>query len=96
MNVNRFDGHGGWIATSEDLTNFLISLPTILRPKSMAILKAGSKASPNYGKGFFINPNHGNIWHTGSISGTGTIMIRYSSGVCTSLLVNGLHDQAKN
>jgi CubicO group peptidase (beta-lactamase class C family) len=86
MNVRRMDSHGGWLATAPDLVRFATHLD-ILRPKSVAEMTTGTAANPNYACGWAVN-NVPNWWHSGSLPGTTSIMVRTASGFCWAALLN--------
>jgi CubicO group peptidase (beta-lactamase class C family) len=93
MNVRRMDSHGGWLASASDLVRFLIhvdgfpSPPDILQPASIRDMTTSTTANPQYAKGWAIN-NVPNWWHSGSLPGTTTIMVRTASGFCWAALAN--------
>lgn len=93
MNVRRMDSHGGWIATPSDLVNFAMRvdgfsyLPNILETATIETMTTATSANPNYAKGWTVN-TLGNWWHTGSLPGTTSIMVRTSSGLCWAALTN--------
>lgn len=93
MNVRRMDSHGGWLATATDLVRFLVHVdqfptkPDILRPSTITSMTTPSAASPGYAKGWCVN-KYNNWWHTGSLPGTITIMVRTSRQFCWAALTN--------
>jgi CubicO group peptidase (beta-lactamase class C family) len=93
INVRRMDSHGGWLATAIDLVRFLVhvdkfpSKPDILRSDTIEIMTTASAVSPGYAKGWSVN-KYNNWWHTGSLPGTTTIMVRTSQQFCWAALTN--------
>jgi CubicO group peptidase (beta-lactamase class C family) len=93
MNVRRMDSHGGWIATPSDLVNFATRVdgfsytPSILEQATIETMTTATSANPNYAKGWAVN-RLGNWWHTGSLPGTISIMVRTASGLCWAALTN--------
>jgi CubicO group peptidase (beta-lactamase class C family) len=93
MNVRRMDSHGGWIATPSDLVNFAMRVDgfsytaDILEPATIETMTTATSANPNYAKGWMVN-TMGNWWHSGSLPGTISIMVRTSSGLCWAALTN--------
>lgn len=93
MNVRRMDSHGGWIATPSDLVNFAMRADgfsytaNILEPATIETMTTATRANPNYAKGWMVN-TLGNWWHSGSLPGTISIMVRTSSGLCWAALTN--------
>lgn len=100
INVARMDSHGGWIATSTDLVQFLnhvtgaTGIPALLKPatiKQMTTPAAAydQNAQAKYARGWMVRNNGaGNWWHNGSLPGTTTIMVRTSTGMCWAALTN--------
>jgi CubicO group peptidase (beta-lactamase class C family) len=93
MNVRRMDSHGGWLATASDLVRFAThvdgfpSVPDILKEDSIREMTTATTASAGYAKGWAVNPSH-NWWHTGSLPGTATVMVRTNSRFCWAALTN--------
>jgi len=93
MNARRMDSHGGWLASPADLVRFLVCVdgfptkPDILNAESIRVMTTSSNANPGYAKGWSVNSHH-NWWHTGSLPGTTTIMVRTSGGFCWAALAN--------
>jgi CubicO group peptidase (beta-lactamase class C family) len=94
MNVTRMDSHGGWLATPRDLVLFLnhVSgfrfMPNILKPETIKMMTTPSPRNSGYARGWAVN-NAPNWWHSGSLPGTTTIMVRTASGFCWAALTNG-------
>lgn len=93
MNVRRMDSHGGWLASATDLARFLVRVdkfptkPDILRPDTIQIMTTPSAASAGYAKGWAVN-KYNNWWHSGSLPGTITIMVRTAQEFCWAALTN--------
>ena len=100
MNVTRMDSHGGWIATPSDLVQFLNHLggfpndPSLLKPETIRWMTTPAPAYPQnsavkYARGWNVRQDgKGNWWHTGSLPGTTSIMVRTSTGMCWAALAN--------
>ena len=100
MNVARMDSHGGWIATSSDLVQFLNHVagapgaPALLKPATIRQMTTPAPAydptSPaRYARGWMVRNNGaGSWWHNGSLPGTTTIMVRTQTGMCWAALTN--------
>ena len=96
LNVERFDSHGGWIASPIDLARFMVrvdgqsSKPDIISGSSRTTMltKAGIKDKdgndPNYGLGWSCNPQS----HNGAMNGTLSIMAATSGGYTYSVVIN--------
>jgi CubicO group peptidase (beta-lactamase class C family) len=92
MNVTRMDSHGGWIARPADLVQFAMnvdgfSASSILKPDTIRTMTTASSANAGYAKGWAVN-KAGNWWHSGSLPGTSTIMVRTRSGFCWAAFIN--------
>jgi CubicO group peptidase (beta-lactamase class C family) len=92
LNVTRMDAHGGWIASASDLVllathvDDFSNTPDILQPATIKAMTTPSSVNRNYAKGW--NTNGQNWWHTGSLAGTSTIVVRTASGLCWAGLAN--------
>jgi len=93
MNVRRMDSHGGWLARARDLAMFASHVDghsagrNILEPASIREMTTASSANAGYAKGWAVN-RVPNWWHTGSLPGTTSIMVRTASGFCWAALGN--------
>ncbi len=91
FNLEAMDSHGGWIASAVDLVRYVASLdgrrpPALLQPRTLRdllgrpdILSASGNEPAYYGMGWQVRPTtngEANWWHTGSLPGTMTIMVR--------------------
>jgi CubicO group peptidase (beta-lactamase class C family) len=100
MNVTRMDSHGGWVASPTSLVQFLDhlgglpNLPSLLKPETIRIMTTPTPAYPpnspgKYARGWMVRNNgQGNWWHSGSLPGTSTIMVRTATGMCWAALTN--------
>ncbi|HUN62422.1 MAG TPA: serine hydrolase domain-containing protein [Candidatus Sulfotelmatobacter sp.] len=100
MNVTRMDSHGGWIATPSDLVQFLNHLggfpdnPSLLKPETIRSMVTPGPTFPQnsavkYARGWNVRQDgKGNWWHTGSLPGTTSIMVRTSTRMCWAALAN--------
>src|SRR5271154_2187764 len=99
MNVTRMDSHGGWIATPSSLVQFLDHLgspnmPSLLKPDTIHTMVMPSPAysqssDAKYARGWMVRNNGaGNWWHSGSMPGSTTIMVRTATGLCWAALAN--------
>lgn len=92
-NISRMDAHGGWIASATDLLRLMVkadgfnSPPDLLNVQSITQMTTGSNANPGYANGWSVN-NAGNWWHTGSLPGSTSILVRTSGGYCWAILCN--------
>ncbi len=88
IDVARMDSHGGWIASASSLVRFLVALPGLLRPETQKAMLTPSPLQPTYARGWRVNTK-GTHWHTGSLAGTTTLMVRTTHGLCWAVLTNG-------
>src|SRR6202789_630279 len=77
LNVTRMDSHGGWIASSTQLVQFLNhvagapGIPALLKPATIKIMTTPAPAFPpgdaRYARGWMVRNNGaGNSWHSRS------------------------------
>lgn len=88
IDVARMDSHGGWIASAPSLARFLIALPSLLRRETLKTMLTPSPLQASYARGWRVNAK-GTHWHTGSLAGTTTLMVRTASGLSWAALANG-------
>lgn len=92
MNVRRMDAHGGWLARPAALAVFAshvdgFSRSSILKPTTIRTMTTASAANSGYAKGWQVNTLN-NWWHSGSLPGTISIMVRTHSQFCWAALIN--------
>jgi hypothetical protein len=79
---------------ASDLVRFLThvdgfpTVPDILRPDTLRLMTTPSTVKPDYAMGWAVN-RAGNWWHTGSLPGSTTLMVRTARGLCWAALANG-------
>ena len=96
FHLEAMDAHGGWLASAVDLARFASSLDKVLDVKhqeAMFARPAGLKAGPAYyGCGWMVRPvgkdGKANTWHTGSLPGTSTLLVRRHDGLVWAALFN--------
>ena len=100
--IEPMDSHGGWIASAVDLLRFITAVdglatrPDVLQASTVALMTARPSlpdwASSDwyYALGWQVRPTStgANWWHTGSLPGTATIMVRASNGLAWAALFN--------
>ena len=90
--LEAMDSHGGWVASPVDYLRFVLSVdgrdhPQILSSSTISTMVAQpsiSVGSPYwYGLGWLVRPSNGdaNWWHTGSLPGSSTIVVRNYNGM---------------
>jgi CubicO group peptidase (beta-lactamase class C family) len=92
LDVRRMDSHGGWIATPRDLVTFVthvdgLTTPNILRSDTIARMVTPSAANSSYAKGWSVNRQN-TWWHSGSLAGTQTVLVRTANGFAWAALTN--------
>ena len=94
--------HGGWVASTIDYLRFVLSIdarndsPDILTEATINLMIARptipywSASAAWYAKGWQVRPSLGNAnwWHTGSLPGTTTIVVRNYGGVAWAAFFN--------
>ncbi len=99
--LEAMDSHGGWIASPIDLVRFITHLDGTLKPmvlKPETVREMIGRPDPRlitdrgtwYAFGWQIRQvgKDANWWHTGSLDGTSTLMVRTSQGMDWALLLN--------
>jgi len=100
--IEPMDAHGGWLAAAGDLVKFLLTVDgkatkaDILQPATVDLMVARPPlpewqgAASYYALGWQVRPTGGdaNWWHTGSLPGTSTIMVRTANNLCWVALFN--------
>ena len=93
MNVARMDSHGGWLATPTDLVNFATHVDgfsaerNILHAGTILQMTTPTAANSHYAHGWAVNESH-NWWHSGSLPGTASVMVRTSKNFCWAAITN--------
>jgi CubicO group peptidase (beta-lactamase class C family) len=98
--LEAMDSHGGWIASAPDLLKFVASVdglpgrPDVLTTASIAAMTARpsiwTDSSYWYALGWMVRPvgSGANWWHTGSLPGTTTLVVRGHNGLAWAALFN--------
>ena len=100
--IEPMDAHGGWLASARDLLRFVLAVdgraatPDVLQPASIALmverppLAEYAGAAAYYALGWQVRPTGGdaNWWHTGSLPGTSTILVRTANNLSWVALFN--------
>ena len=93
MNVARMDAHGGWVGTPSELVKFALRVdgfadPTdLLKKESITAMTERGGIKDGYACGWRVN-KVGNYWHTGSLPGLTSLMVRTSGGYCWAACAN--------
>lgn len=100
--IEPMDSHGGWLSSAADLLKFILavdgrtSVPDILQESTIDLMIARpplaeyQTSDTYYALGWQVRPTGGdaNWWHTGSLPGTSTIMVRTANGMSWVALFN--------
>jgi CubicO group peptidase (beta-lactamase class C family) len=98
------DANGGWIASAPDLVRWarmFDASSSVLNAASLASIWAKPETGLNadgsyYGLGWLVRPTTSgtlrNTWHTGSLPGTSTLLVRTYSGMSWAVLFNRRDD----
>lgn len=92
-NITRMDAHGGWLASTTDLLNFINSVDgnpvkkDLISSASRTKMLTASTANRNYACGWVVD-SLGTFWHNGSLPGTRTELRHFSDGYAFALLIN--------
>ena len=101
FSLQTMDSNGGWLASTMDLLRFVTALdesrePLILRSETVDTMTARPdidrwRDSPwHYAMGWLVRPvnDDANWWHTGSLPGTRTLLVRIYPGMAWAVLFN--------
>lgn len=97
--LENMDSHGGWIATATDLVKFADSFnsaDSLFNKESLESMFQPNKLDDSkdvfYGLGWQVrklkNSGSVNAWHTGSLTGTSTLLVRRHDGLNWAVLFN--------
>jgi N-acyl-D-amino-acid deacylase len=96
--LESLDSHGGWIASAVDLVKFAQAFDqpekcAVLKPASIRTMFTrpdGETKVPYYALGWYVRPvgDQQTTWHTGSLPGTSTILVRRHDGLDVAVLFN--------
>ncbi|GAA4094750.1 serine hydrolase domain-containing protein [Actinomadura miaoliensis] len=102
FNLENMDAHGGWLSTAVDMVRFaglFDAANSVLNSTSIgrAFAKPSIGVQPDgwwYGCGWSVRNVTGgrNTWHTGSLPGTHTILVRRYDGLTWAALFNQRDD----
>jgi len=103
--LEAMDAHGGWLASAEDLVRLSIACfdrDDLISDRARGWItersegragwnEDGSPKAPYYGLGWMIRTAKDsiNVWHTGSLPGTSTLLVRRHDGYHWAVLFNG-------
>ena len=99
ININRMDSSDGWIASSTQLVQLLNhvagapNIPALLKPDTIRAMTTPVPAYPQgdarCARGWMVSSNGaGSWWHSGSLPGSTSLMVRNLDGICLAALCN--------
>lgn len=94
FNIEGLDAAGGWVGSAEDLCKILCAVdrfatvPDMLLPATIDTMISPSFVSDYYALGWNVSPFHDNYWHTGSLPGTTTEIVRANNQLNWAILLN--------
>ncbi len=99
--LEAMDAHGGWVGSTIDYLRFVLSIdgrtaPQVLSASSVATMTARpsiplwTNSQYWYAKGWLIRPSgaDANWWHTGSLPGSTTLVVRNYNGFAWAAFFN--------
>jgi CubicO group peptidase (beta-lactamase class C family) len=97
INVTRMDSTAGWLASSTQLVQFLNhvagapDIPALLKPETIRMMTLAAPAAPpgnvRCARGWMV-ANDGTWFHSGSLPGSTSLMVRNLDGSCSAALCN--------
>jgi len=96
INVTAMDAHGGWIASASDLVRLLTAVdgyptrPDVLSQASLTNMTSPSSTNTGYAKGWQVHTTgfSGNWWHSGSLPGTSSFLVRTNTQFAWAFVFN--------
>lgn len=99
FNINRMDSTAGWIASSTQLVQFLNhvagapNIPALLKSDTIRQMTTPVAAYPpgnvRYARGWNVANNGAGTWfHSGSLPGSTSLMVRNPDGSCSAAICN--------
>ncbi|MDZ4710788.1 MAG: serine hydrolase [bacterium] len=88
FNIEAMDSHGQWVASSQDLVNFLTAVhrDKLITQHYYNIMVTPPAVNPGYAKGWGVNA--GNIFHVGSLPGTISEIVKATNKYEWALVFN--------
>jgi CubicO group peptidase (beta-lactamase class C family) len=95
MPVRRMDSHGGWIASAADYVRFLLAIDkpvgvgNVLSDPSITAMRTPWNPSDTIGYGHGVVTNRANIWHSGFLPGSRSMMWGGANGNAWCVICTG-------
>ena len=99
--LEAMEAHGGWVASAIDLVRFVIAVDGSRQPEFLSGETVGLMVSPTaadtwldassyYGMGWSVEPTRRGAtwWHSGSLEGTVSLLVRSDDGLAWAALFN--------
>ncbi len=91
--LEAMSAHGGWISTARDLVRLVLAVDgfatkaDILSTATINTMTTAGSNNQYYAKGWSVN-SFNNWWHTGSLDGSASIIVRSSGGYVWALILD--------
>lgn len=93
-NLEAMHAHGGWLFSARDLVRLTLAVdgsptrPDVLTAATIDTMITSDEPNRRYAKGWLVNKDRSTWWHTGSLDGTASCVVRTASGYCWAILLN--------
>ncbi|KUG05869.1 serine hydrolase domain-containing protein [Solirubrum puertoriconensis] len=93
-NLEAMNAHGGWLFSARDLVRLMLAVdgsptrPDLLLPATIDTMITSHEPNHRYAKGWLVNKDRTTWWHTGSLDGTASCVVRTASGYTWAILLN--------
>ncbi len=97
MEIRRMDAHGGWVGSPTELVEFGLRVDgfpepvDILKDDTVKAMTYRGGVNPGYACGWNVN-EAGHYWHTGSLPGLTSLLVRTKSGEVWAACANTRRD----
>jgi CubicO group peptidase (beta-lactamase class C family) len=94
-NLEAMGAHGGWLFSARDLVRLMLAVdgnpsrPDLLTATSIDTMTTSDEPNRRYAKGWMVNKDRTTWWHTGSLDGTASCVVRTAAGYTWAILLNG-------
>lgn len=92
--LETMSAHGGWLFSARDLLRLVLAAdgfgtrPDLLRPATIDTMTTSEEPNRRYAKGWLVNKDRSTWWHTGSLDGTASCVVRTAAGYTWAILLN--------
>ncbi|GAB2944395.1 hypothetical protein GCM10027048_06480 [Hymenobacter coalescens] len=93
-NLEAMGAHGGWLFSARDLVRLTLAVegkgarPALLQASTIDTMTTSDEPNRRYAKGWLVNKDRTTWWHTGSLDGTASCVVRTASGYTWAILLN--------